>query len=342
MAKRLACLAKGQIGWQEVESGPVGPNQVRLRCRYGVEKHGTMQAFVKGYANERGAWDAEHRMHTSEGVLWGYPIPLGNMQFGEVLEVGSDVADVPVGAWVAASGAFQEALTTDRSEVFPFSPGLDWRTAALQDPGEFALGAVRDGNVRVGDRVAVFGMGAIGLTTVQVARCAGASQVIAVDALPNRLEAAKACGADAVIDARSPDVGGQIRALTGLQGVDVAIDFSGARPALQAAIRGVGYLGAVVCGAFPPPFDAGLDLGGEAHMNRPKIVFSRACSDPNPDHPRWDWLRIRAAVWRLIETGALNGAPVIDAPVPFETLPDAYLRIASNPAETIKLSVVYP
>jgi threonine dehydrogenase-like Zn-dependent dehydrogenase len=307
-----------------------------------VEKHGTMQAFVKGYANERGRWDAENQMHVHEGVLWGYPIPLGNMQFGEVIEVGADVAQVRIGDSVAVSAPFQPEVSVDLSEVFPMKADTPWKSAALQDPGEFALGAIRDGHVRLGDRVVVFGMGAIGLTCVQMAKIAGASQVIAVDALSNRLTAAESCGADVVVDARSDDVGGQIRELTGKKGVDVAIDFSGARPALQAAIRGVGYLGRIVCGAFPPPFDAGLDLGGEGHMNRPSIIFSRACSDPNPEHPRWDWNRIRREVWALIVAGRLNGEPIVDDPVAFATLAEAYPKIAANPAETIKLSTAYP
>ena len=56
--------------------------------------------------------------------------------------------------------------------------------------------------------------------------------------------------------------------------MDVAIDYSGAPQALQAALRGVAYGGTVVAGAFPPPHQAGLDLGAEAPLNLPSIVFT--------------------------------------------------------------------
>ncbi|HEY0866037.1 MAG TPA: zinc-binding alcohol dehydrogenase [Fimbriimonas sp.] len=339
MAKRLVCLGVGEIGWQNVEDRPLQEGEVKVSNRYGVEKHGTMQAFVKGYANERGRWDAENCLHVAQGVLWGYPIPLGNMQYGEIEESRSDLQP---GQTVVYSGAFQERAIVRAEECFVVPGRVPWKTCMLQDPGEFAMGAIRDGHVRLGDKVAVFGLGAIGLLTVQMAKLAGASQVVAVDPLPARREAAIRSGADHVVDAAGEDPGLEVRKLTEMKGVDVAIDFSGARPALQAAIRGVAYGGTVVCGAFPPPYDAGLDFGGEAHMNRPRIVFSRACSDPNPDHPRWDWDRIRREVWRLISMNCLDGEPIVGPVVGWDELEDAYRKIASSPNDTIKLAVRYP
>ena len=67
--------------------------------------------------------------------------------------------------------------------------------------------------------------------------------------------------------------------------------------------------GIVVAGAWPGSYPAGLDFGAEAHMNRPRIIFSRACSEPNPDYPNWDENRIFDVVWRLLSNGALNLVP---------------------------------
>src|SRR5512141_735078 len=108
MAKRLVCAERGRVAWLEVEEKPLQPGQVRVRAQYGVEKHGTMVAFYKGYANDRGKWDSEARIHrTGEGELWGYPIPLGNMQLGEVVEVGAEVERLKVGDVVFHSGDFR-------------------------------------------------------------------------------------------------------------------------------------------------------------------------------------------------------------------------------------------
>ncbi|MDX2065387.1 MAG: zinc-binding alcohol dehydrogenase [Fimbriimonadaceae bacterium] len=341
MTKRLVCPARGEVAWAEVTLRELGAADVRVRCTHGCEKHGTMMAFFKGYANDRGRWDANLRMHLPhEGMLWNYPIPLGNMQVGVVTQAGESSGRA-VGERVFFHGFFQPETVLPGVDTWSLPDGVAWQDAMLMDPAEFALGAIRDGHVRIGDRVAVFGLGAIGLCVVQLLRTAGASQIIASDPVAERRELALTLGATHVTTGND-DVGGQIRELTAGHGVDVAIDFSGAMPALQAAIRGVAYGGTIVCGAFPAPFGPGLDLGGEAHMNRPRIVFSRACSDPNPDHPRWDHPRIQHEVVALIRGGHLRGSAMLTPVVPFDALRDVYPQIAMSPAGMIKLGVEYP
>lgn len=340
MARRLMCTGPGEIGWEEFADRTPGPGEIRVVHSVGTEKHGTMQAFLKGYGNQRGKFDGENHMHYGEGAMWNWPLPLGNMQIGIVTEIGEGVTEFAVGDTAAVSAPFAPHSVTPIQWAYRLGRDTKWKDALLQDPGEFALGALRDGNVRIGDRVAVSGLGAIGLTTIQLAKAAGA-WVVASDPLPARRKAALASGADAVLDATSPDVGGQIRQLTGKKGVDVAIDFSGAVPAIQAAIRGVGYMGTVVLGAFPPPYTQGFDFGGEAHMNRIRLQFTRACSDPNPDHPRWNDERIRRAVWQMILDNKLNGEVILDEPVPFDSIMEVYPEIASKPNEHIKLTVKY-
>jgi beta-phosphoglucomutase len=66
------------------------------------------------------------------------------------------------------------------------------------------------------------------------------------------------------------------------------------------------YNGTIAYVAFAKPFPAGLWLGQEAHFNYGKIIFSRACSEPNPEYPRWDRHRIEDVVWELLMNGYLD------------------------------------
>jgi threonine dehydrogenase-like Zn-dependent dehydrogenase len=300
-----------------------------------------MMAFFKGYANERGAWDPQARIHRTSGVLWNYPIPLGNMQCGQVTELADRVENLEIGDRVFVSCPFQPEVRVFEKAARKLSDSVDWKSGMLLDPAEFALGAVRDGNVRVGDRVAVFGLGAIGLVTIQVLKAAGAAVVIGIDPVAPRRRLALQCGAAVAIDPIVADVGLELRGMCDGVGPDVIIDFSGSPQALQSSLRGISYGGTIVCGAFPAPHAIGLDFGGEAHMNRPRIIFSRACSDPNPDHPRWDAARIQRTTEILINRGDLRGEGLIDNPIPFEELLEAYPRIAQAPGESIKLAVEY-
>jgi ATP-dependent Lon protease len=89
-----------------------------------------------------------------------------------------------------------------------------------------SLGGIRDGQVRLGDAVAVFGLGAIGQITVQMAIMAGASFVAAVDPIEKRRQAAISAGGDMALDPTSVDVAKELKAATNGQGIDVAIETS--------------------------------------------------------------------------------------------------------------------
>jgi hypothetical protein len=110
------------------------------------------------------------------------------------------------------------------------------------------------------------------------------------------------------------------------------------KTALQHALRGVCYLGTVVAGAWPGSYPAGLDLGAEAHFNRPTIVFSRACSEPNPD-PNWDESRLLEVAWRLLRDGTLRCEPIVQPVVAFPDLLEEYPKIATAPGGNVKLGV---
>lgn len=341
MIRELIAPAPNQLAWREVNLPPLQPDQIRVRSLYGAAKHGTEMALFKGYAAARGGYDNTLRLHRQELPGVNYPVALGNIIIGEVVEVGSEVTAHAPGDLVFRYAPFrQEHVWPQTARRLP--PGVPWQAAVCLDPADFALGAVRDGHVRIGDAVAVFGMGAIGLLVVQLARLAGAHPVIAIDPLAERLDLARSCGADHALDPNACDVGLEIKMLTDRRGADVCIDYSGSHHALQAALRGIAYLGTVVAGAWPGAYPAGLDLGAEAHMNRPRIVFSRACSEPNPDYPNWDEGRIFDVVWRLLARGDLQTEAIVQPIVDFDDLIDVYPRIATHPQEIIKLGVRFP
>ncbi len=341
VSKELIAPAEGEVCFRDVEELPLCTGEIRVRSIYGAAKHGTEMALYKGYANSRGAYDEQDQIFRAEGAGVVYPVQLGNMCVGKVIAKAADVASVDVGDIVFRHSSLKDIHTWSAADVQTLPEGVPWQAAACLDPADFALGAIRDGHVRIGDAVAIFGMGAIGLMALQLARLAGAHPVIAVDPLPNRRDAAMACGADLVLNSSTTDVGLAIKRETASRGADVCIEYSGNHRALQAALRGVAYGGTVVAGAWPAAYPAGLDLGAEAHMNRPKIIFSRACSEPNPDHPNWDEARLLDVAWRLLASGAIETEPVITPIVPFADLLVEYPRIATAPGENIKLGVSF-
>ena len=344
MPKRLVCTEPNTIDWIDYEL-PVKleARQVRVRNTHGAEKQGTMGAFVRGHGNKRGQWDAAKGMFVPGGVAWNYPIPLGNMQVGIVEAVGSGVARYAVGDRVVYFGGFAPSAVIEEGSGWKIGAETNWKSATCVDPATYAFCALQDGRVGIGDAVAIFSLGAIGLMAVQLAKEAGCHPIIAIDPLANRRAVALATGADAALDPVGTDVGAALREATGWRGVDVVIEYSGAMEAIQAAIRGVAFGGNVVLGGFPGPMKAGLDLGAEAHMNRPNLIFSRSESEPHREHPRWDHARIQAAVHRMIVEGAIDGELIVTPVVKFtEDFPMEYERVSAAPEKMVKLGVEYP
>jgi threonine dehydrogenase-like Zn-dependent dehydrogenase len=209
------------------------------------------------------------------------------------------------------------------------------------DPAEFALGAVRDGQVRLGERIAVFGLGAIGLVLVEMARLSGAVTILAVDPIDRRRAAALRRGATAAFDPREGDVGVAIQRATDGAGPDAVFEVSGAYPALHEAIRCCAVGGRVVPVAFYQGEARGLRLGEEWHMNRVTVLSSRACTEPDRDYPMWNNRRIRQAAFDLLRTGRLQVDDLVDPIVPFDRSPEAYREIDEHPERSIKLGIRY-
>ncbi|MFJ3448419.1 NAD(P)-dependent alcohol dehydrogenase [Pseudomonas sichuanensis] len=93
------------------------------------------------------------------------------------------------------------------------------------------------GGVTLGDSVAVFALGPIGLCAVAGARLLGATTIIGVDTVAERISVARLMGADHIVDFRQGNVVEQIMALTGGRGVDVAIEALGTQATFEAALR---------------------------------------------------------------------------------------------------------
>jgi threonine dehydrogenase-like Zn-dependent dehydrogenase len=99
------------------------------------------------------------------------------------------------------------------------------------------LSGAESGDIRVGDAVAVFAQGPIGLCATLGAKLRGASLIIGIDSIPERLAMARRFGADVTLDIRAGDPVAEIKRLTGGRGVDVAIEALGRQETFENALR---------------------------------------------------------------------------------------------------------
>ncbi|MFD8640436.1 Zn-dependent alcohol dehydrogenase [Streptomyces zaomyceticus] len=132
--------------------------------------------------------------------------------------------------------AFAEETVVAANCVLPAPEGVPLTDAALLGCAVLTgWGAVHhSARVREGETVAVFGVGGVGLATLQAARIAGASTIVAVDVSPEKEALARAAGATEYVVA-SETTAKEIRKLTGGQGVDVAVECVGRAVTIRTA-----------------------------------------------------------------------------------------------------------
>lgn len=351
MPKQLVATAARKAELLDYKEVPIGPGEVRVKVEFASPKHGSELADFRGESPHKADYynDEWHAfMPRDSKDVAGVPFGkwnLGNQWIGMITEVGPEVNGYAIGERLCGYGGIRESHvvnTTNPQRLMKVPDGMSWKNAVCFDPAQFALSGIRDGQVRIGDRVAIFGLGAIGAIAAQMAKLAGASYVAVIDPILKRREAALRAGADEAFDPITQDVGLELKRSTNKMGVDVIIETSANEQALQASLRGLAYGGTIAYVGWARSFKGGLDFGREAHFNNAKIVFSRACSEPNPDYPRWSWQRIQEDCWRLLESGALNCEEIVDPVIPFLKAAEGYEEyVDRTPEKSVKLGILF-
>lgn len=149
--------------------------------------------------------------------------PLGGWRFGNTID-GSQAEYLLVPDAMANLSPVPDALTDEQVLMCP-------------DIMSTGLGGAESGGIRIGDSVAIFAQGPIGLCATAGAKLMGATTIIGVETVPERIAMARSMGADQVVDFRSVDPVSEIMRLTDGRGVDVAIEALGLPETFEAALR---------------------------------------------------------------------------------------------------------
>ncbi|WP_435058875.1 Zn-dependent alcohol dehydrogenase [Streptomyces sp. bgisy060] len=246
----------------DIELPEPGPGQVRVRlaaagvCHSDLSlSNGTMRVPVPAVLGHEGAGTVvsvgEGVTHVAPGdgvvLNWApscgdcHPCSLGEVWLCVNALTGAanvhartgDGTELHPGLNVAA---FAEETVVAANCVLPVPDGVPLADAALLGCAVLTgWGAVHHAaRVRAGETVAVFGVGGVGLATLQAARIAGASTIVAVDVSPEKEALARGAGATEYVVA-SGTTAKEIRKLTGGQGVDVAVECVGRAVTIRTA-----------------------------------------------------------------------------------------------------------
>ena len=210
-----------------------------------------------------------------------YPRVLGHEAAGEVVQIGAAVTNVKVGDHVVVDnvfscgecyacrigrpnvcsnvkvlgvhidGVFSELIKLPADHLYSVPVDLSWEMAATMEPYAIAAQAVDRGQVGAGDTVLICGAGPIGLVILQACKSLGA-RVLIMDIVDSRLKAARAMGADAVVNTKTSDLEAAVMAFTDGAGINVAMEATGVISILELIIaKLMSPAGRVVVLGFP-------------------------------------------------------------------------------------------
>jgi len=252
--KALVFRGPGQISVEQVSIPRPGPGEAVIRVTLtticGTDLHILKGEYpVKpgliighepvGVIHELGVGVTDYAV--GDRVLVGAITPCGQCNYclsGDWSQCGG-----PIGGWKfgnTINGAQAEYLLVPSAQanLAKIPDDLtDEQVVLLADIASTGISAAESGEVKIGDTVAVFAQGPIGLCATAGAKLKGAGLIIAVESDPVRAAMAKRMGADIVVDHTKSDAVAEIRRLTGGKGVDVAIEALGTQATFESALR---------------------------------------------------------------------------------------------------------
>lgn len=133
-------------------------------------------------------------------------------------------------------GAMAELLAVPQHILYTLPKTVSYEQACMVEPLAIAFHAAALTPITINDTAVVVGVGMIGLLVIQTLRLAGCGNIISVDIDQNKLMLAKSLGSDYVISANSENLVDEIRAISGGDGAEIAIDAVGISSSLNTAI----------------------------------------------------------------------------------------------------------
>lgn len=333
----------GQVHVDTERAGPMSPGTVRVRTWYSGISAGTELSAYRGtnpYLARH--WDTDRRVFLDGEPTFAYPLRgWGYSEVGQVVEVGAEVGDLTVGDTVAGIWGHRGTAVVARRLVHRLPAGVEPLAGVFARVGAIALNAVLAAAPRLGETIAVFGQGVIGLLATRLTVLTGAD-VVAVDASEPRLAHARRFGARHTVAAQVEGGAGLAVRAVSPAGADAAIEVSGSAAALHEAIRSVGCDGTVVAAGFYQGDGVSLRLGEEFHHNRIRLLASQIGGTPTELGARWDHTRLVRTVLELIAAGRLDPLPLVTDVVPVEDVAAAFERLDSGDPTVLQVVLRFP
>jgi len=284
------------------------------------------------------------------------PMPLGYSSAGTIMEIGQEAEKFRVGDKVACAGAgyasHAEVVFVPKNLAVKIPDSVDFESGAFTTLGAIALQGLRLADIRLGETVAVIGLGLVGLLAVQLAKAAGC-RVVGMDPNPERCRIALELGCDAAL-ADNSQFAIRNSQLTGGQGADAvlitastksndAVELAGEVARDRGVVVAVGLVGMEIPRKLYYEKELTFRVSRSYGPGRYDTDYEEKGRDYPIGYVRWTETRNMQAFVQLLAEGKVNVKPLITHRFPIEEATKAYDLITGKTKEpSLGILLTYP
>jgi 2-desacetyl-2-hydroxyethyl bacteriochlorophyllide A dehydrogenase len=316
------------------------PGQVLVKTIISAVSPGTELLVYRGQAPTDLARD---ETITALAGDFSFPLKYGYAAVGQVIELGQGVAPNWKGRMVFAFQPHVSHFLATPDELLGVPAGLNLEEAVFFPNMETAVTLLLDGQPLIGEQVAIFGQGIVGLLLTALLRRWPLSSLVTLDLYPRRRLLSEDLGAHLSLDPSAPEamerLAAGLKASGPCPGADLCYEISGNPAALDQAIAATGFSGRVVIGSWYGRKRSDLNLGGSFHRSRMRLISSQVSSLPPELTGRWNKTRRYHTTWQsLVE---VQPACFITHRFPIAQAAQAYDLIDNHPEDVIQVILTY-
>lgn len=336
----LYFTAPHQLEIREETVAPPAPDQVLVQSILSAISPGTEMLVYRGQVPAGMAVD------DTIGALpgtFGYPLKYGYAIVGRVIAVGNQVERHWQDRLIFAFNPHESHFLARPADLVAVPGTLSPEVAVLLANMETAVSFLMDGHPLIGEQVAVFGQGVVGLLTTTLLAQLPLASLVTLDSYPLRRDWSRRLGAQVTLDPAEGNVLEQLRHhLQGdrpYAGADLIYELSGNPQALDQAIAVTGFNGRIVVGSWYGQKRASLNLGGAFHRGHMRLISSQVSHIAPQWGGRWSKSRRLGVAWELL--ARLIPSTIITHRFPFTDAEQAYRLLDQGPEKTIQIVLAF-
>jgi len=304
-----------------------GPGLVLVQAEMSAISSGTELLIYRGQL----AQDLELQKELPDvQAMFGFPTKFGYSMVGRVIETGPGVSSTWKGKRVFAFHPHESHFLANPKDLLLLPDGIEPECGVFLPNLETAVNLLQDGRPMIGERVAIFGQGTVGLLTVALLRRFPLAELITCDPIEARRQLSVEWGAQHSVD---PDDASELR------NCDLTYELSGQPGTLTTAIQATGFSGRVVIGSWYGTKRAEVELGGSFQRKSIHILSSQASASDPPQSGAWTKERRMLVAISLLETIRPKG--LITHRFPASAAAEAFDLLDGEPAEALQVVLTY-